>query len=291
MPFPLLVLLSGAPAPALPPPPHPLVVGHRGARARFPENSLPAVRHALAAGADGVEVDVRASADGVLVLSHDATLPPARCRTLDGRRVPAGLAIRGLSFEALRRFDCGAVTDPAFPTQHAVRGALIPSLAEVLDLLSAPEPAAARRATLFLELKHEEGPATLSPGRDRIARLVVDLLREKGFTERTIVLSFDHVLLRAVRVLEPALRTMPLVSTRVELTALARREQGAWVGVRHDHLTKASVEELHAAGARVFAWTANAPRDQDRLARLGVDALGTDDPEALVERWKKSGPS
>ena len=290
MPIPLLVLLSGAPAPAFPPPPRPLVVGHRGARARFPENTLPAVRHALSAGADGVEIDVRVTADDVLVLSHDATLPPSRCRTFDGRRASAGLAIRGLSLEALRRFDCGAVTDPAFPAQRAVRGTPIPTLAEVLDLLSAPEPEAARQATLFLELKHEEGSRVPSPDRDHFARLVVDLLKERGFAGRTLVLSFDHTLLRSVRSLEPALRTMPLVDAGIDLAALARREEAAWIGARHGRLTAASVEAVHGAGAKVFAWTANAPRDQDRLAAVGVDALGTDDPQALVERWKKRGP-
>ena len=83
---------------------------------------------------------------------------------------------------------------------------------------------------------------------------------------------------------------MPLVDEDVDLAALARREEAAWVGARHGRLTAASVEALHAAGVKVFAWTANAPRDQDRLAALGVDALGTDDPQALVERWKEREP-
>ena len=290
MSIPLLFLLSGIPAPAFPPPLRPLVVGHRGARARFPENTLPALRHALAAGADGVEIDVRVSADDVLVLSHDATLPPDRCRAGDGRRIRAGLAIRGLTFDALRRFDCGAVPNPRFPAQRAVPGTPIPSLPEVLDLLAAPEPPTARKVTLFLELKREERAPALSPPRDLFARLVVDLLEEHDFTDRTIVLSFDHALLRAVRALAPTLRSMPLVDQHVDLSALARREEAAWVGARHGRITAASVEALHAAGVRVFAWTANAPRDQDRLAALGVDALGTDDPQALVERWKEREP-
>ena len=290
MPIPLLVLLSGIPAPALPPPPRPLVVGHRGARARFPENTLPALRHALAAGADGVEIDVRVTADDVLVLAHDATLPTDLCRDADGRRVRKGLAIRGLSFEALRRFDCGAVPDTGFPDQQAVPGTPMPSLAQVLDLLAAHEPSGARRVTLFLELKYEEDTPAFSPPRNHFARLVVDLLRNHGFEDPTIVLSFDHPLLRAVRSLAPALRSMPLVDQNVDLAALARREEASWVGPRHGHLTAASVEALHAAGVKAFAWTANAPRDQDRLAALGVDALGTDDPQALVERWKKREP-
>lgn len=290
MPIPLLFLLAGVLASAAPPPARPLVVGHRGARARFPENTLPALRHALSAGVDGVEIDVRVSADDTLVLSHDATLSPVRCRSLDGRRVPAGVAIRGLSFEALRRFDCGAVGDPGFPSQRAVPGTRIPSLAEVLDLLGAPGPPGTRKAALFLELKYEEGTPAISPPRDLFARLVVDLLREHGFADRTIVLSFDYLLLRTVRVLAPALRTMPLVDQDVDLAALAQREQAPWVGVRHGRLTAASVGALHAADVKVLAWTANAPRDQDRLAALGVDAIGTDDPQALVERWKERGP-
>lgn len=290
MPIPLLVLFAGAAAPAAPPPPRPLVVGHRGARARFPENSLPALRHALAAGADAVEIDVRASADDVLVLAHDATLPPDLCRDADGRRVRSGLAIRGLSFEALRRFDCGAIPNPRFPAQRAVPGTPIPSLTEVLDLLAAVELPGARKASLFLELKYEEDAPAFSPPRESFARLVVDVLKERGFVDRTIVLSFDHPLLRTVRALAPALRAMPLVDRRMDFSALARREEAGWVGARHDHLTATSVEALHAAGAKVFAWTANAPRDQDRLAALGVDAVGTDDPEALVERWKERGP-
>ncbi|HYN43782.1 MAG TPA: glycerophosphodiester phosphodiesterase family protein, partial [Thermoanaerobaculia bacterium] len=216
--------------------------------------------------------------------------PPDLCRDLDGRRIRSGLAIRGLTFKALRRFDCGAVPNPRFPNQRAVPGTPIPSLPEVLDLLAAAEPPGARQATLFLELKYEEDAPALSPPRDHFARLVVDLLKEHDLTDRTIVLSFDHPLLRVAGTLASALRTMPLVDENVDLAALARREKAAWVGSRHDRLSASSVGALHAAGVKVFAWTANAPRDQDRLAALGVDALGTDDPQALVERWKERGP-
>ncbi len=290
MPIPLLVALAGLLVAAVPAAPRVLVVGHRGARARFPENTLPAVRHALEAGADGVEVDIRVTADDVPVVAHDATLPPDLCRAVGGRRVPGGLAIRGLSFEALRRYDCGAAANPAFPDQRAVPGTPIPSLGELLDLLAAPGPPGGRPATLFLELKYEESEPALSPPRDRFARLVVDALKERGFTERTIVLSFDRPLLREVRALEPALATMPLVRDVEDLVAVARREEAPWIGPRHDRLTAGVVAALHAAGVRVFAWTANSPRDQERLERLGVDAVGTDDPAALLARQAKSAP-
>ena len=290
MPIPLLVALAGLLVAAVPEAPRVLVVGHRGARARFPENTLPAVRHALEAGADGVEVDVRVTADDVPVVAHDATLPPDLCRAAGGRRVPGGLAIRGLSFEALRRYDCGADANPAFPDQRAVPGTPIPSLGELLDLLAAPGPPGSRRAILFLELKYDEREPALSPPRDRFARLVVDLLKKRGFTERTIVLSFDRPLLREVRALEPALATMPLVRGSEDLADVARREKASWIGPRQDRVTEEAVSALHAAGVRVFAWTANSPGDQERLARIGVDAVGTDDPAALVARQAGSAP-
>lgn len=290
MPIPLLVALAGAPAAPLPPASRVLVVGHRGARARFPENTLPAVRHALEAGADGIEVDVRVTADDVLVVAHDGTLPPDLCTGPGGRRVPPGVAIRGLSFGALRRYDCGAKANPKFPDQKAVPGTPVPSLDELLDLLAAPEPPAARRAILFLELKSAANEPSLSPPRQGFARLVVSLLRERGALGRTIVLSFDHPLLREVRALEPALATMPLVDAPDDLVAVARREEAPWVGPRHGRLTAESVGALHAAGVRVFAWTANAPADQQRLRDLGVDAVGTDDPARLLARQAKDAP-
>lgn len=287
MPLPLLVALAASPGPALPPPPRPLVVGHRGARARFPENTLPAVRHALEAGADAVEVDVRLSADDVPVVAHDATLPD-RCRGLDGRPAPAGLAVRALSFAALRRYDCGAVPDRRFPEQRAVPGTPIPSLDELLALLSAEEPPAARGALLFLELKSEEAGRDVTPARAAYARIVVRALRGRDFGARTVVLSFDHALLAAVRAEGPELATLPLLDREADLLAVARREGSPWVGPRHDRVDAAAVVALHAAGVRVFAWTANARSDQERLARIGVDAIGTDDPAALAARLARS---
>lgn len=285
MPIPLVFAISAisaTPAPAPPPPPRPLVVGHRGARARFPENTLPAVRHALESGADAVEVDVRVTSDDVLVLFHDATIPPGRCRMFDGRPAPAGFAVRALAWEALRTFDCGFLPDPRFPAQRAVPETPPPSLDELLELITTLRPGDSG-PVLFLELKRDASPA-LSPAREPYARLVVDALARRGFAARTVVLSFDHALLGAVRALAPSIATMPLVDHTDDLAVLVRREAAPWIGPRHTLLTPETVAAARAAGARVFAWTVNDPAEQDRLARIGVDAIGTDDPAALVVR-------
>ncbi|MDD1677529.1 MAG: glycerophosphodiester phosphodiesterase [Methanomicrobiales archaeon] len=107
------------------------IVGHRGARAKEPENTLRAVRTGLAC-ADCIEIDVRMSRDGIPVIMHDATLE----RTTNGRG-----AVRDHSFAEIRTLDAGA-------------GERVPTLAEVLDLM-------AGRATLLVELKERGGLETI----------------------------------------------------------------------------------------------------------------------------------
>src|SRR5581483_5165466 len=93
----------------------PAVHGHRGARAVFPENTLPAFEYAIHAGVDAVELDVLATKDDVLVVTHDPLMNADLCRG-----GPAGLAVRELTFDELVRYDCGSRPNPGFPRQRTV---------------------------------------------------------------------------------------------------------------------------------------------------------------------------
>ena len=120
------------------------VIAHRGASARAPENTLSAVRAAVACGADGVEIDVRRSRDGEFVVLHDATLG----RTTDVRRhrwKRSGPRVEELTLRQLRRLDAGSWKGPSFV------GERIPTLVEVLDLV------AATPARLLIEVKRPVG--------------------------------------------------------------------------------------------------------------------------------------
>ena len=106
------------------PPAATLVVhGHRGCGGLLPENSLPAFRHAIALGVTTLELDVRLTRDGVLVVHHDPRLDPKRCVDEDGRRVKRR-RLANLAYTDLIGVDCG----------RSVAGAHIPRLEEVLDL-------------------------------------------------------------------------------------------------------------------------------------------------------------
>ncbi len=277
-----------APGPAAIPlgPARPLVAGHRGARARFPENTLPAFRYALASGADAIELDVTVTRDDRLAVIHDATLPPDHVSWPGGPPVRPGIAVRSLTWEELRRFDAGSIRSRWFPGQKPVPGTRIPCLEEVLDLLASPDPPSARPARLFLELKRRPEP-DLYPEAAPYARLVVDLLRRRGFLSRTLVLSFDVPLLAEVGRLEPDLPLALLSDAPGDLVAPALAVGAAWAGPHHGRLDETSVSALHAAGLKVAAWAVNSLSDQDRLLALGVDAIITDDPAPLVQRLRE----
>ena len=219
----------------------PLLIGHRGAPRERPENTLPSFLRALELGADGIELDVHATKDGVVIVHHDA-VPRATAPTgrLAGRRIDA------LTFDELQGF--------------SVRGlALIPTLAEVLAV-------ARGRADVFVELK--------APG---IEEAVVDVIRKSPAPARCAVHAFDHQAVRRVRAIAPELRGGILFDRPLADVRAAMGEADASdVWPQWELVDGPLVDAVHGAGGRVIAWTVNRPERARELAALGVDALCTD---------------
>jgi glycerophosphoryl diester phosphodiesterase len=237
----------------------PWVVAHRGGAAEAPENTLAAVRRALAVGVDAVEVDVRLTADGVPVCLHDATLD----RTTTGRgplaAQPAAAVAR---LDATARWS-GA---PRYPPEPP------PPLAAVLAAI-------AGRADLFVELKPQDDPAAM-------ARLVHAVWRALAAHEAfawATALSFDWAALVALRRLAPALPTQALVAGPLRPADAARVAALGIdsVGLPASGCDAATMAAARRAGLPVNAWGAEERATWERLRALGVAALTTDRPAAL----------
>lgn len=221
----------------------PLRIGHRGAAGHAPENTLASVRKAIAFGVDLVEVDVRRSRDGRLVLMHDETVD----RTTDGK---GKVATRSLA--DLQALDAG-------------KGERIPTLEELLEL-------AEGRVGLMLEIK-EAG----------IAELTVKLVRKTGFSGTVVYASFLHKELPAVRKADSEAATLALFGRRLpkDPVAAAARVGVSHVGLLFTTATAQRVTALHRAGLQVFVYTVNEPRDMQAMRRLGVDGIISDFPDRL----------
>jgi len=225
------------------------VTAHRGSALAAPENTLPAIEQAIADGADFVELDVRQTRDGHLVLSHDKDF----LRT-------AGIAanVWDMTLAEVRRLDVGSHFHPSYANTR------VPTLTEAIEILRG-------RARLYLEVK----TAAATP--DLVDR-VLDTLREQRFLDRTLLASLDAAALRTARRLEPRLRTSLLVHTAIGAASEPVSAQALRVG----SLDAATVQRLRSRGQEVHVWTVNDPRTMARCLYLGVDNIITDRPDLLV---------
>jgi glycerophosphoryl diester phosphodiesterase len=257
------------------------VQGHRGARARFPENTLPAFRHAIAVGADVIELDVVATSDDVLAVMHDPVVNEQLCTWIGIGEPVRPFVVRAHTYAELRtNFDCGAKQNPRFPTQTPVPGTPVPTLDEVLALLLEES---GRTVHANIEAKSVPARTAESPPPDRFARLIVDVVAKNGLTKRAIVQSFDHDVLRAVARIAPSVRRAALVDqTHVDAVAVAKAARATIYSPHHEWITDDDVKALKRARIDVVPWTANAPEEWERLDSLAVSGIITDDPEALI---------
>jgi glycerophosphoryl diester phosphodiesterase len=257
-----------------------LVHGHRGARAVLPENTLPAFEHAIAAGADMIELDLAVTKDNVLVVSHD---PAVNRKICDG---PEGeTRIRFMTLEEVKAFDCGAKANPEFPKQTTVPGTRIPTLDETLAL-------AQKGSFGFnIETKIDAKKPELAPDPAAFARLLVDAIRRHKLESRIMVQSFDFRILKDVHAIAPDLKLCALYGgLPKDLVKISKEAGGVPIVAPHHMLvTKGKVKKAHKNGLQVVPWTVNTPGAWDKMIRAGVDAIITDDPAALIAHLKSKG--
>jgi glycerophosphoryl diester phosphodiesterase len=248
-----------------PPVRHPAAVagvGHRGASAHAPENTLASFREARAEDADYFELDVQQTRDHVPVVLHDATLS----RTTDAEAVfphRRPWRVGDFTLGQIRRLDAGSWFSPRF------RGERVPTLAETLRAMEGSD------MKLLLEIKN--------PG---LTGRVADELRAQPdwlLPGRTIVQSFDWPSMEAFHRLLPRVPTAVIGTPPVgRLPAVAR--YAGYVNPRHDTVTAAYVRAVHARHMKVFAWVADNRATMRRLIDDRVDGIVSNRPEAVPRR-------
>jgi glycerophosphoryl diester phosphodiesterase len=272
-----------------------LVVGHRGARGLYPENTLTGFAGALALGVDAVELDVALTADGVVAVSHDPALNPDITRDASGAwlREPGPL-IRSVNAAELAAYDVGRLRPGTpyaalFPEQSPRDGEHVPWLSEVLQI--------GKGTDFIIELKTFPADPEHSASGPELARAVVAAADAAGVTSRITVEGFDWRGPRHLRRIRPEVRLAWL--TRAETVrdaalwwdgphpadfggsvprAVAAEGGPIWAPDYSD-LTRDQVDEAHTLGLTVVPWTVDNPQDMVRLIGWGVDGIVTDRPD------------
>ncbi len=235
----------------------PMVVAHRGFSGRFPENTLRSFREALQLPIDAVELDVRRTKDGVLVVIHDPTVD----RTTNGRG-----RVADLTWDELQRLDAGAWKGSEFV------GERIPRLEEVLKLIDGC-------VVVFVEIK-EVGTE---------ADIVATLGRLDAF-DWVKIGSFYPSAIATVRQLAPNLPCSLIGGAKVgesnetfkAFVQEALRCGANSVTVNYPALTPERIRYCHQRGLFVGTWTVNNAELAEKMTAMGVDAIASDFPDIVL---------
>lgn len=250
----------------------PLIIGHRGASASAPENTLAAFRKAIDDGADGIEFDVRLARDGVPVVFHDATL---------NRTGRTNTALSQLTSKELAKIDVGSWFGKVNKKNRTdYSGERVPTLAQTLALLGN------FGGLIFIELKCSE--REIEP----LTTAVCDVLDGSPLIPRIIVKSFKLAVVPRFKMQLPNLKTAALFAPKImtilrkekHLVKIADEFGADELSIHYSLATRKLMEKAGKNGLPVTIWTADHPRWVKRGVRLGLKAIITNDPAKLIAR-------
>jgi glycerophosphoryl diester phosphodiesterase len=240
---------------------HPIaVIGHRGGRAIAPENTLAAFRKAIELGADYVEIDVRTTKDGQLVIMHDGTVD----RTTNGKG-----AVSSFTLAEIKKLDAGS----KFSSQYANEP--VPTFDETLSLCKG-------KVHIYLDFKEANVNKTL-------------LVLKKHKVEKEVVVYADVSELQEWKKLAPKIPVMPSLPDEFRRAGgvqdFEKTLQAEILDGGVEEWTKELVADAHKVGAKVYVDCLNR-MDNDvsfqHAIDIGVDGIQTDHPDRLIDFLKSN---
>lgn len=219
-----------------------LKIGHRGARAYEPENTLRSFQRAIEIGVDAVELDVRKTKDNELVVIHNADVN----KTTNGSG-----SVNELTLEEIKRL-------------VIEKDEKVPTLKEALDFVG-------KRVIVLVELK-ETG----------IEEKTLDLIRQKGLMDNVIIISFIEDSLKKVRELSDEVTTGLIYVRHKNPIQTALELKAEYLLPLYNFTYSANVNKAHENGLKVIVWTINKKEDVAKYRKKGVDGIASDCPDILV---------
>ena len=220
-----------------------IIMGHRGAAALEPENTLLSIGRAIEIGVNAVEIDVRLSKDKEIVVMHDSTLD----RTTDGTGPVCNFTI-----DELKKLDAG-------------NGQRIPTLQEVIDFID-------NKVELVIELK-EEGTF----------KSVYKLIKRNNIENNVYVISFWHRFVKTIKEMDNHIKTGVLLAGCPVDTCIATQASADALVMNYSFIDRKFVQTAHKEKLKVFVWNIDKKDLIKPYVDMGVDGIGTNDPRLLCE--------
>lgn len=220
-----------------------LKIGHRGAKAYEPENTILSFKRALELGVNAVELDVRRTKDGEIVVIHDAEVD----RTTNGKGLVSDLTLKEIK------------------ELSTEKGEKIPTLDEALAFLN-------RKVKVLIEIK-EVG----------IEEKVLEIVKSRGLEDNVIIISFHEDSLKKVREMSGVIKTGLIYVRHKDPIKAALSLKAQYLLPMYKFVYPSLVKRAHENGLKVIVWTINTPEEAREYARMGVDGIASDRPDILKD--------
>ena len=262
--------------------------GHRGCRGLMPENTIPAMLHAVDLGVTTLEMDVIITRDRQVILSHDPFFNHHITTKPDGSYVKENekkqLNLYQMTYEEISHYDVGMKGHPGFPQQQKIK-AIKPKLSDVIDSVEAYTASKKLPARFYnIETKSEAKTDNIyHPAPEEFVDLIMQVIKEKNIEARTIIQSFDVRTLQYLHKNYPEIKTAFLVEDAGTL-----QEHVAKLGFKpniyspeYTLVRRLLVKQCKEMQIKIIPWTVNDLSKMKELKAMRVDGIITDYPNLL----------
>lgn len=265
--------------------------GHRGTRGLMPENTIPAMKKGIEAGANVIEVDVYTSKDGKVIITHDPYVNADHSLTAEGKELTREdgkkFVFHQMNYSDIRKFDVGSKHNNGYPQQKNIP-AYIPLLSELIDSVELYITTHKLPEVIYnIELKSSEKyDNTYNSLPNDLVEAVMEVLKSKKLgPDRFYLQSFD------VRPLQYIKKKYPKVSVGFLTDSKNTFEQNIqelgftphFYSPQYSLVTPELVKKVHAKSGRLVPWTVNTEEKVTELVQMGVDGVITDYPNLLQD--------
>ena len=259
--------------------------GHRGCRGLMPENTIPAMLHAIDLNVTTLEMDTHITKNSQVVISHDPWFNPDITTKPDGSYIDSAESkyiLYQMTYESIKQFDVGMKQYDKFPQQKKLHVSK-PLLSELIDSVEAYCKQKHKLIYYNIEIKSApEGDNIYHPKPAAFTDMVIQILNQKKITRRVIIQSFDNRSLQYLHQHYPSIKTSLLIdeddnrSLQQQLDAL-----GFVPSIYSPHyslVTQNLLQNCHHQHCKVIPWTVNDLAEMKKLKSMGVDGLISDYP-------------
>ncbi|MFC1815715.1 glycerophosphodiester phosphodiesterase family protein [Thermodesulfobacteriota bacterium] len=275
--------------------------GHRGARGKRPENTIPAFEYCIEHQMTSIELDTNVTKDKQLIVNHDTTVNGNICLSKNGKSSEF-IPIKDLTVGELKRLDCGSVRNVDFPEQIPVGGTRLITLTEFFDFVKAYERDHGVSRTILFNIETKFRDDHSFEDIQETARLMVETIEAAGMAARSTVQSFVTEVLPEVKKLNHRIKTSALFEPTVFQRILLNLGFGAnrneiiqhaaaiaadIISPHYIYVNEIFVHHCHQKFIKVLPWVVNETETIKRLLNYGVDGIISDYPDRLSRVYSK----